>query len=94
VYILSKEFKMALSREAREILVVALANRAKATEIADAIDAADNSADTSAIAVNAAAILALETSLNSLLDELEARRDAAETLADSADGFYEGLKIS
>ena len=36
---------------------------------------------------------ALETALNALLDELEARRDASETLADSADGFYEGLKL-
>ena len=36
---------------------------------------------------------ALQAALNALLDELEARRDAAETVADSADGVYEGLKV-
>lgn len=36
---------------------------------------------------------ALQTSLNALLDELEARRDAAETVAQSADGTYENLKV-
>lgn len=36
---------------------------------------------------------ALQSALNALLDELEARRDAAESVSDSADGFYEGLKV-
>ena len=84
---------MALSREAREILVVAMANRAKANEVADAIDAASNASDVVAIAALAARALALETSLNALLDELEARRDAVETLANSADDIYVDLKI-
>lgn len=34
---------MALSKKAREILVVAMANEKAAKEVADAIDAADNS---------------------------------------------------
>lgn len=39
------------------------------------------------------AIEALQTSINALLDELEARRDATESVSASADGFYEGLKV-
>lgn len=38
-------------------------------------------------------VVSLQTSVNALLDELEARRDASESVAASADGFYEGLKL-
>lgn len=80
---------MALSREAREILIVAMANRAKANEIADAIDAIE-----AALLSPAAAVAAIGTTSNLVgvdgtgsnaapLVETESRLDTIEAKIDA-----------
>lgn len=87
---------MSLSPEAREILVVALANRAKANEVADAIDAGSNDQAATVAAIGAtsdytAAALsttdtytdaAVNAELDSIIGEVEARNDVTEAKID------------
>ena len=60
---------MSLSKEAKEVLVVAMANAKKAAEVSKAIDNANESSES-----NAADIAAIIIAFNSLCDLLEANK--------------------
>ena len=84
---------MSLSKESKEILVVAMANRKAAEEVAAAIDSSGSgpaasvaaigaTADLSAIAATYVDLAAARTSVNTLKSETEVRLDAVEAKID------------
>ena len=74
---------MSLSPEAREILIVAMANRAKANEVADAIDAIEAAAVVAAIGTTTDLVGVDGTASNAApLVETESRLDVVEAKID------------